>query len=108
MQLAKEGRIILDLEDLVETNHVFFQPRELCTLQFGNLEFVILLEPELLNSNMQERSFPVNFPEKTMVNMTLCSEVEEEMNEEGSSKENCLGETDNTVATLEAMPIDLN
>jgi len=40
--------------------------------------------------------------------MTSCSEVEEETDEEGDSKENCSGETEKTVATLEAMPIRLN
>jgi len=52
MQLAKEGRIILNLDDVVEAHHVSSQARELCTLQFGNLEHVVLLEPWLLNLNM--------------------------------------------------------
>ena len=43
-----------------------------------------------------------------MVNITSCSEVEEKTNEEGASKENCLGETDKTVAALKAMPACLN
>ena len=51
-QLAKEGRIVLDLDDVVETNHISSQTRELCTFQFGDLEPVVLLEPRLLNSNM--------------------------------------------------------
>jgi len=38
VQLAKEERIILDLDDVAEANHVSCQARELCTLQFGNLE----------------------------------------------------------------------
>jgi len=63
MQFDKEGRIILNLDDVVEANHVSFQTRELCTLQFGNLEPVILLEPRLLNPNMQERSFLINLPQ---------------------------------------------
>jgi len=45
MQLAKEGRIILDLDDVVEANHVSSQTRDLCTLPFGNLEPVVLFEP---------------------------------------------------------------
>ena len=32
MQLAKEGRIILDMDNVIETNHVSSQIRELCTL----------------------------------------------------------------------------
>ena len=43
-----------------------------------------------------------------MVNMTSCSELEEETDEEAASKENCSGETDKNVASLEAMPICLN
>jgi len=34
--------------------------------------------------------------------------LEEETNEQGASKENCLGEMNKTVAALEAMPICLN
>ena len=56
IQLAKEGRIILDLDDIVEANHVSFQTRELCSLQFGNLEPVVLLEPWLLSPDMKEMS----------------------------------------------------
>ena len=88
MQLTKEGRIILDQDDIVETNHVSSQTRELCTLQFGNLVPFILLEPGLPNPNMQGRSLPVTFLDRTMVNRTSCSEVEEEMDEEGGRKEN--------------------
>jgi len=40
--------------------------------------------------------------------MTSCSKLEEETDEEGVSKENCSGETDKTVAALEAMLICLN
>jgi len=40
--------------------------------------------------------------------MTSCSELEEETDEEGVSKENCSGETDKIVVALEAMPICLN
>jgi len=36
--------------------------------------------------------------------MTSCSEVEEETDEEGSSEENYSGETNKTVAALEATP----
>jgi len=40
--------------------------------------------------------------------MTSCYELEEEIDEEGDSKENCSGEKDKIVAALEAMPICLN
>ena len=40
--------------------------------------------------------------------MTLCSELEEVTYEEDGKQENSLGETDKTVATLEAIPICLN
>jgi len=57
---------------------------------------------------MQEMSFLVTFLDKTTVNMTSCSKVEEEMDEEGGSKKNYLGETDKTMVALGAMPIHLN
>jgi len=108
IQFAKEGRIILDLDDIVKANHVSSQTRKLCTLQFGNLEPVVLFEPWLLSTDMKEKSFSVAFLDWTTVNMTLCSDLEEETDEEGVSKENCSGETDKTMAALEAMPMCLN
>ena len=39
--------------------------------------------------------------------MTSCSELEEETEEEGVSKENCSEETDKIVASLEAVPVCL-
>jgi len=57
---------------------------------------------------MQEKSFPVTFFDKTTVNVSSCSEVEEETYKDGGSKENCSAETDQTVAALKAMPICLN
>jgi len=108
MQLAKDGRIILDLDDVVEVNHVSSQTRELYTLQFENLDPIVLFEPWLLSPNIKERSFSAAFLDRTTVNMTSCSELEEETDEEGFNKENYLGETDKTVAALEAMPICLN
>jgi len=92
--LAKEGRIILDLDDVVNANHISSQTRELWTLHFGNLEHVVLLEPRLLNPNTQERSFLVTFLDRTTVNMTSCSEVEEEIGEKGANTEDWLREMD--------------
>ena len=57
---------------------------------------------------MQERSFHVTFIDRTVVNMTSCSKVEEETDEEGGSKENCSGEENRIVASLEAIPKSLN
>ena len=104
MQLAKQGRIILDLDDVAEANHVSTPIRELCTLQFGNLKLIVLFEPWLLNSNTEVRSFSTAFLDRTRVNMTSCSELKEETNE-GVNKENCSRDTDKTVAALEAMVI---
>jgi len=41
---------------------------------------------------MKERYFSTTFLDRTSVNMTSCSELEEETDEEDASKENCLGE----------------
>ena len=106
--MAKEGRIILDLDNVVEVNHVSYQTRELCTLQFGNLEPVVLFEPWLLSPNMEERSFSAAFINRTMVNVPSCSELEDETNEEGISKGNCSEQMNKAVAALKAMLICLN
>jgi len=52
--------------------------------------------------------FSAAFLHRTTVNLTSCSELEEETGEEGVSKENCSGVTDKTVATLKDMPICLS
>jgi len=62
----------------------------------------------LLNPNIQERSFPITFFDRTTINIASCSEVEDDTDEEGVGKENYSGETNKTVATLEAMPMRLN
>ena len=72
MQLAKQGRIILDLDDVIRANHVSSQSRELYTLQYGNLEPAVLFEPWLLNPGMKERIFSADFLDKTTVNMASC------------------------------------
>jgi len=94
MQLAKEGRTILDLDDVVEANYISSQTMELCTIQFGNLEPVVLLKPWFLSPNTKERLLSAAFLDKTIVNMTSCSVLEEETDEEGVSKENCEEETE--------------
>jgi len=106
--LAKEGRIILDLENVVEANHVSSQTRELRTLQFGNLEPVVIFEPWLLSPVMKEKSFLAAFLDRTTINMTSCSKLEEETDEEGVNKENCSREIDKTATTQEAMPVCFN
>jgi len=85
MQFTKEGRIILDLDDAIKENHISSQMKDLCTLQFGNLELVVLFEPWLLSPNTEERSFSAASIYRTTVNMTSCSELEEEIDEEGFS-----------------------
>jgi len=57
---------------------------------------------------MKEKSFSTSFLDRTTVNMTACSELEEETDEEGVSKENCSGEIDKIAAAVEAMVICLN
>jgi len=82
MCLAKEKRIILDLEDVVE--QITFPPKQgsFCSLQFGNLEPVILFKPWLFSPDMKQRSFSAPFLDRTTFNMTSCSELEEEIDEE--------------------------
>jgi len=44
MRLMKDGTIILDLDDVFDTNHVFCQTKGLSLIQFGSLEIVVLQE----------------------------------------------------------------
>jgi len=57
---------------------------------------------------MKEKSFLAAFLDRTTVNITSRSELEEQSDEEGVSKENCSGEIDKIVAASEAMPVCLN
>jgi len=61
----------------------------------------------LLKLSTKDRSFPVAFFDRTKVNMTSYSKVEE-TDEEGGNRENFLGKRDKTMAALEAMPMCLN
>jgi len=56
-----------------------------------------------MNPLTQEEYFPISFFNKITVNMTLCSEVEEEIDDEDGGQENSPGETDKTLAALEAI-----
>jgi len=103
IELIKAGRVIVDFDDAVETNYIFCITNGLSIIQFGGLEPVVLNE-----CITQEGFFPVIIFDKLTVNMTSCSEVEEETNDEDCRQENSPGETDKTLATLEAMPIRLN
>jgi len=135
IQLAKDGRIILSLGDMVETNHISsqleclsppwqqkytyphhgvytkgisFQRGELFTIQFSNLKPIVLHKHGLPNSFTQEEFLAVSFFGKTMVNMASCFVVEEKMDEEDGRQESFLRETDKTLAALEAILMHLN
>jgi len=79
---AYDGTIILDLDNVVKTNHIFFQTKRLSAIQFGSLEPAILYEHGIPNPSMQEGFFLVNVFDKPAANMTSCSEVEEETDKE--------------------------
>jgi len=108
MRLIKDGTKILDLDNIVETNHISYQTKRLSLIQFGSSKPAILYEHGLSSPTMQERFFAVNIFDKLIINMIACSELEEEADEENSKHENSLGEMDKTVAALEAMPMCLN
>ena len=78
----QDGTIILDLDDVVETNHISCQTKGLSPIQFGSLEPFVLHEHGLPNPVMQERSFPVNIFDKLTVNMASCFDIEEEADKE--------------------------
>ena len=85
MQLIEDGTIILDLDDVIERNHISCQTKGFSLMQFGRLKPAVLYEHGLPSPGMQERSSPVNVFGKLVVNMTSCSEVEEEV-EEGDDR----------------------
>jgi len=101
----EDGTKILDLDIVVETNHISCQTRGLSLIQFRSLKPFVLHEHRLPNPATQERSFIVNVFDKLAVNMTSCFEVEEELDER---QDNSLCEIDNTLAALEAIPVRLN
>ena len=105
MRLIEDGRIILDSDDVVETNHISCQTRGLSLIQFRSLEPFVLHKYRLLNPIAQERSFLVNVFDKLLVNMTSCFKVEEESDER---QENSLGEIDKILVALEAIPMHLD
>ena len=82
MQLIEDGTIILDLDDVVETNHISYRTRGLSLFQFGSLDPAILYEHGLTSPAAQGGFFPVSIFDKLTVNMTSCSKVKEEADEE--------------------------
>jgi len=104
MRLTEDRMIILDLDDVVKTNHILYQTRGLSLIQFGSLESFVLHEYRLLNPATQETSFPVNVSDKLAINMTSGFELKEESDER---QENSLGEIDKTLAALEVVPVHL-
>jgi len=44
MRLTKDGKIILDLDNAVKTNHIFYQTKGFFIIQFESLELVFLYE----------------------------------------------------------------
>ena len=105
MRLIEDGTITLDLDDVVETNHIPCQTKGVFLIKFGSLEPFVLHEQRLSNPCTQERLFTVNVFDKLAVNVTSCFEVEEESDER---QENSLREIDKTLAALKAMPVHLN
>jgi len=67
-----------------------------------------LYKHRLPSHAMQGGFFLVSVFDKLTVNMTSCSEVKEKADEEDGRQESSLRETDETVATLEAIPVCLN
>jgi len=98
----------LDVDDIVKTNHISSQIKELSIIQFGSLELVVLQKHGLLNPITQEGFLTTNLFDKIIINMTTCSKVEEEISEEDDRQECSLREMNETLATLEIIPMCLN
>ena len=57
MRLIKDETIILNLDDVVETNHISCQTKGLPLIQFKSLEPIVLYEHGLPSPTMQEGFF---------------------------------------------------
>jgi len=90
MRLIEDGTIILDLDNVTETNRISCQTKGLSLIQFGSLEPAVLYEPGLPSLTTQGEFFPVRVFNKLIVNMTLCSKVKEEADEEDGRQKNSL------------------
>ena len=90
MRLIKDEIIILDSDDRVETNRISCQTKVLSLIQFGSLEPTLLYEPELPSPTIQGGFFLVRVFDKLTVNMTWCSKVKEEANEEDGRQKKSL------------------
>ena len=84
MRLIEDGIITLDLDDVVKTNHISCQIKELSLIQFRSLEPAVLYDHRLPSPAMQDDSF------------------------QSASSINFLIEIDKTLAALEATPACLN
>ena len=105
MRLANDGIIILDLDDVIEIDHISCQINGLFVIQFGRLELVVLQEHGLPNPIMQERFVPISIFDKLTINMTSCSQVEEETEEEDDRQKNSLRQKDKSLDALKCMPV---
>jgi len=57
MRLIEDGTIILDSDDVVETNRIYCQTKGLSLIQFGSLEPAVLYEPGLPSPTTQGEFF---------------------------------------------------
>ena len=71
MQLAKVRMIILNLDNVVETNYVSCKIKGLSTIPFGSLELATLYKHGLPNTAMQEGFFTISVFDKLTVNNNL-------------------------------------
>jgi len=81
MWFIEDGTIILDLDDVVETNHTSYPTKGLPLIQFGSLQPTVLYKHGFPSPTMQGGFFPVSVFDKITVNMASCSEVKEKTNE---------------------------
>jgi len=80
IRLIKDGRtMILDLDVVVEINHISCQTKGLSLIQFESLESTILYEHGLPSPSIQEGFSSVRIFDRLAVNMTSCSKVEKEI-----------------------------
>jgi len=94
--------------NVVKTNHIFYQTKRLSLIQFGSLKLFVLTKHGLSRVATQEGFFSISVFERLVINMTLFSEVEEEIGEENGKQENSSTEINKALAALKAIPVRLH
>jgi len=110
MKLARDGRIILDLDDLSASIISLLKYSKAILKLMSKarrrqkIQPINLPEQEPLIPVTLEEFFPMDFFDKVTINMTSCYEMEDEENGDEERQEQGLEDDDKTLTVLEALP----